>query len=103
MERRYAVILGNLGNTRDRFRNGSKDNPATPEVLKRAPKVPHVTGIELVGPWDIGPGNVSEMRKALKSSSSEAFGAAPAPTAHQARARSQGYGAVPEPPFVLLG
>jgi xylose isomerase len=67
MERKYAVILGNLGNTRDRFCNGYKDNPATPEMLRRAAKVPYVTGIELVGTWDIGPDNVSEMRDALKS------------------------------------
>jgi xylose isomerase len=66
MDRKYAVILGNLGNTRDRFCNGYKDNPATSEMLRRAAKIPHVTGIELVGTWDIRPDNVSEMRDALK-------------------------------------
>jgi len=66
MARKYAVILGNLGNTRDRFCNGYKDNPATPEMLKRAAKIPHVSGIELVGTWDIRAENVREMRDALK-------------------------------------
>lgn len=65
MERKYAVILGNLGNTRDRFCNGYKDNPPTPQMLKNAAAIPHVSGIELVGTWDIRPDNVSDMRAAL--------------------------------------
>jgi xylose isomerase len=66
MERKYAVILGNLGNTRDRFCTGYKENPATPEMLRRAARIPHVTGIELVGTWDISSDNVHEMRQSLK-------------------------------------
>ncbi len=66
MERKYAIILGNLGNTRDRFCTGYKDNPATPEMLQRAARIPHVSGIELVGTWDIRPDNVREMREALQ-------------------------------------
>jgi xylose isomerase len=66
MERKYAVILGNLGNTRDRFCDGYKENPSTMEMLKRASMIPYVTGIELVGTWDIRPDNVREMRKALE-------------------------------------
>jgi xylose isomerase len=66
MERKYAVILGNLGNTRDRFCNGYKDNPPVLEMLKQAAKIPHVSGIELVGTWDIRPDNVKQMRHAFK-------------------------------------
>jgi sugar phosphate isomerase/epimerase len=63
--RKYAVILGNLRNTKDRFCDGYKNNPATPEMLRQASRIPHVRGIELVGTWDIRPENVSEMRQAL--------------------------------------
>jgi len=66
MQRKYAVILGNLGNTRDRFCNGYKDNPPALEMLKQAAKIPHVAGIELVGTWDIRPDNVKEMRQAFE-------------------------------------
>ena len=65
MERRYAVILGNLGNTKDRFCGGYKDNPNTMEMLRRAVSIPNVSGIELVGTWDIRPDNLCEMRQAF--------------------------------------
>jgi xylose isomerase len=35
-------------------------------MLKRAAQIPHVSGIELVGTWDIRAENVREMRDALK-------------------------------------
>lgn len=66
MSRKYAVILGNLGNTRDRFCNGYKENPPSLQMLKQAAKIPHVSGIELVGTWDIRPDNVKEMRQAFQ-------------------------------------
>jgi len=59
------VILGNLGNTRDRFCNGYKENPAPFEMLKRAASIPHVSGIELVGAWDIRDDNIVGMARAL--------------------------------------
>lgn len=65
-KRKYSAILGNLGNTRDRFCNGYKDNPDTMTMLKQAGTIPHVSGIELVGTWDIRPDNVRDMAKALK-------------------------------------
>lgn len=65
MERRYAAILGNLGNTRDRFCSGYKQNPSTMEMLLQASRIPHVKGIELVGTWDIRPDTVAEMKSAL--------------------------------------
>lgn len=65
-ERKYSVILGNLGNTCDRFCSGYKTNPDTMTMLKQAAKIPHVTGIELVGTWDIRPENARDMKKALR-------------------------------------
>lgn len=62
----YSVILGNLGNTCDRFCKGYKDNPTTEEMLARAVKIPHVKGIELVGTWDIRPDNVKDMKKRME-------------------------------------
>ena len=62
---KYSVVLGNLGNTRDRFCSGYKENPTTLEMLKRAAQIPHVSGIELVGTWDIRPDNVRERFKRL--------------------------------------
>ncbi len=62
--RKYSVILGNLGNTKDRFCGGYKDDPSTVEMLKAA-SIPNVEGIELVGSWDIRPDNVTEMKRAL--------------------------------------
>ena len=66
MKRKYSVILGNLGNTCDRFCSGYKEKLATMVMLKRAAAIPHVAGIELVGTWDIRPANVKEMKRALK-------------------------------------
>lgn len=60
---KYAVILGNLGNTCDRFCKSYKNNPTTSEMLAKAVKIPLVEGIELVGTWDISPDNVKEMKK----------------------------------------
>jgi len=65
MTRRYAVILGNLGNTRDRFCPGYKDNPDTLTMLRQAAAIPHVDGIELVGTWDVTPESAGEMKRAL--------------------------------------
>ena len=63
---KYSVILGNLGNTCDRFCKGYKDNPSTEEMLAQAVKIPHVEGIELVGTWDIRPDNVKDMKKRME-------------------------------------
>jgi sugar phosphate isomerase/epimerase len=66
MNRRYAVILGNLGNTRDRFCDGYKDNPPTAAMLRRAAGIPHVSGIELVGTWDIRRDNKAEIGQTIR-------------------------------------
>lgn len=52
--RRYAFILGNLGNTRDRFVSGGyKEQPSVEEQWRQAGGMEAVTGVELVGTWDI--------------------------------------------------
>jgi len=62
----YSVILGNLGNTCDRFlSSGYKDQPSKQEMLRQAASIPGVKGIELVGTWDITDKNVSEMKSML--------------------------------------
>jgi hypothetical protein len=63
--RRYTAILGDLGNTRDRFCGGYKDNPDTLTMLRQAAAIPHVTGIELVGTWDLRPYNATAMKRVL--------------------------------------
>lgn len=66
MARKYSIILGNLGNTKDRFCGGYKQNPSTYEMLKQAAEIPHVSGIELVGTWDIHPQNAAEIKSLLE-------------------------------------
>ena len=66
MKNKYSMILGNLGNTCDRFCKGYKSNPTTEEMLEMAvKKIPFIEGIELVGTWDIRPDNVKDMKKRL--------------------------------------
>lgn len=65
MPYRYSVILGNLGNTRDRFCSGYKDNPDTLAMLRRAAGIAHVEGIELVGSWDVTTASAADMARAL--------------------------------------
>lgn len=63
---RYSVILGNLGNTNDRFlSSGYKDQPPKEEMIRRAAAIEGVTGIELVGTWDITPENATHMGSVL--------------------------------------
>jgi sugar phosphate isomerase/epimerase len=66
MNNKYSMILGNLGNTCDRFCKGYKSNPSSDEMLAMAKKkIPHIQGIELVGTWDIRPDNAAEMKQKL--------------------------------------
>ncbi len=63
---RFAVILGNLGNTCDRFlSSGYKDQPPKAEMFRQAASIQGVTGIELVGTWDITSDNVAEVKQCL--------------------------------------
>ena len=64
--RPYSVILGNLGNTCDRFlSSGYKDQLPKEEMVRQAASIPGITGIELVGTWDVTAKNVGEMKKLL--------------------------------------
>ncbi len=66
MKTRYSVILGNLGNTCDRFLpTGYKEKVPKEEMVRQAAAIPGIEGLELVGTWDITPENVKEMRKLL--------------------------------------
>ena len=63
MSMNYSIILGNLGNTCDRFlSSGYKEELDKDTMLKQASQINRVKGIELVGTWDIDEKNVREMR-----------------------------------------
>ena len=65
-KQKYAVILGNLGNTCDRFlSSGYKDVPGRDELLDQAAAIDGVTGIELVATWDITRETAPHMKKML--------------------------------------
>ena len=62
----YSVILGNLGNTCDRFlSSGYKDQPSKEAMLKQASEIQGIKGVELVGSWDITESNVEEIGNLL--------------------------------------
>jgi xylose isomerase len=63
---RYSIILGNLGNTCDRFlSSGYKDQPAKADMIRQAAEIQGVKAVELVGTWDIGRDNVDEVGSTL--------------------------------------
>jgi sugar phosphate isomerase/epimerase len=63
----YAVILGNLGNTCDRFLSTGYKDPLPKDVMfRQAGSIDGVSGIELVGTWDITTGNVAEVKRQLQ-------------------------------------
>lgn len=64
---KYSIILGNLGNTCDRFlSSGYKDQPSKETMIRQASEIAGVTGVELVGTWDITPQNVDEIGELLE-------------------------------------
>ena len=65
--RKYSVILGNLGNTCDRFCGSYKSKMSTMQMFDNAIGIPDVRGIELVGTWDVSAANVKEMKKKFQS------------------------------------
>jgi sugar phosphate isomerase/epimerase len=67
MQQRYAVILGNLGNTRDRFLSSGYKAEATVDTLwQGVASMPEVSGLELVGTWDIDEKNWRDVRSRLE-------------------------------------
>jgi xylose isomerase len=66
MTTRFSVILGNLGNTCDRFlSSGYKDQPSKETMIRQAAEIPGVTGVELVGTWDVTRENVEQVGELL--------------------------------------
>lgn len=64
---RYAVILGNLGNTCDRFLpTGYKQKLEKSEMIAKAAAIPGISGLELVGSWDVTEENQQAMRNLLR-------------------------------------
>lgn len=58
----FSIILGNLGNTCDRFlSSGYKDQPPKETMIRQAAEIPGVKGVELVGTWDVTPQNVDQI------------------------------------------
>jgi sugar phosphate isomerase/epimerase len=69
MKNKYSVILGNLGNTCDRFlSSGYKDVLPKRELIQQAAAIPGIEGLELVGTWDITEKNVDEVKGWLTDS-----------------------------------
>jgi xylose isomerase len=63
----YSVILGNLGNTCDRFMpSGYKEAVSKPEMIRQCSEIDGIEGLELVGSWDITEKNAKEIRQSLK-------------------------------------
>ena len=59
---KYSVILGNLGNTCDRFlSSGYKKQLPKAEMIRQAAAIEGVKGVELVGTWDVTRENVDEV------------------------------------------
>jgi len=66
MKNKYSIILGNLGNTCDRFCPSYKDNLSSEDMLASAVKnLPDIKGVEFVGTWDIREDNAKDMKKKL--------------------------------------
>ncbi|MCF7929414.1 MAG: sugar phosphate isomerase/epimerase [Spirochaetales bacterium] len=63
---KYSVILGNLGNTCDRFLStGYKDELPKETLIRQASEIDGVEGIELVGTWDVSKDNVDAVGEML--------------------------------------
>lgn len=64
--KKYSIILGNLGNTCDRFLSGGYKETLDKDVMiAQAARIEGVTGIELVGAWDIDEQTAPAMKRKL--------------------------------------
>ncbi|MCG8452243.1 MAG: sugar phosphate isomerase/epimerase [Spirochaetales bacterium] len=62
----YSVILGNLGNTCDRFlSSGYKEALPKEEMVRQAAEIEGVMGLELVSTWDVTPQNTEAVGEML--------------------------------------
>lgn len=63
---KYSIILGNLGNTCDRFlSSGYKEELPKETLIKQASEISAVKGVELVGTWDVTPDSVNAIGETL--------------------------------------
>lgn len=63
---KYSIILGNLGNTCDRFlSSGYKDELPKETLIRQASEIDGVKGVELVGTWDVSADNVDKVGEML--------------------------------------
>ncbi len=66
---KYSVILGNLGNTCDRFlASGYKQQLPKADMIKLAASIPGIQGLELVGGWDVTTANSAEIISLMQDS-----------------------------------
>ena len=66
-QHRYSVILGNLGNTCDRFLpTGYKEQTPKSEMIRLAGSIDGIKGLELVGGWDVTPENADELHRMMQ-------------------------------------
>lgn len=64
---RYSVILGNLGNTCDRFLpTGYKAQPDKFVMIQQAASIPGLEGLELVGGWDVTTENAGQIHASIR-------------------------------------
>lgn len=64
---KYAVILGNLGNTCDRFLStGYKEVLPKEEMIRQAASIEGIEGLELVGGWDVTPANAPQIGRMMR-------------------------------------
>lgn len=63
---KYSVILGNLGNTCDRFlSSGYKEPLSLADMMKQAAQIEGIKGVELVGSWDVTKDNMEKVGELL--------------------------------------
>ena len=63
---KYSIILGNLGNTCDRFlSSGYKEEVPKETLIRQASQIEGVEGVELVGTWDVSADNVDKIGETL--------------------------------------
>ena len=75
---KMSVILANVGSCCDRFCSGGYSDPFTLEQLfDRVKSIKGVTGVELVGTWNITTDNVDEVKAHLKRTGLEAVSIIP--------------------------
>jgi len=66
-EIKFSTVVGNFGNQPDRFvSSGYKDNKSLEEMFADASKISDLSGLELVGTWNLNEGNV-DLVKNLKN------------------------------------